>query len=191
MDKFSDHLCEWVPVWVWYLSQDQGTWGQLCNLTINSLHKKTYQKMSSKSGPHFNMNMCMIIDTFTNTSMNLSMKTSRGHNAACRTCICVPCCHALHVLLWLTFSTAPSVWCFSNHSAPLIWTCSRYVCICSSKLARASVSCFCGGESFSHPASSTLHLWSLWSRPRWTICWFILCCFISSRYELVRFHYDL
>ena len=83
MDKFSDHLCEWVPVWVWYLSQDQGTWGQLCNLTINSLHKKTCQKMSSKSGPHFNMNMCMIIDTFTNTGMNLSMKTSRGHNAAC------------------------------------------------------------------------------------------------------------
>ena len=29
MDKFSDHLCEWVPAWVYYLDQDRRSLGHL------------------------------------------------------------------------------------------------------------------------------------------------------------------
>ena len=101
MDKFSDHLCEWVPVWVCYLGPRPGDLGPAMQPHDQLLAQKTIPENEPQIGsPNqgfichpklehsvahscVNMNMCMIIDTFTNTGMNLSMKTSRGHNAAC------------------------------------------------------------------------------------------------------------
>ena len=53
MDKFSDHLCEWVPVWVCYLGPRPGDLGPAMQPHAQLLAQKTIPENELQIGSTF------------------------------------------------------------------------------------------------------------------------------------------